>query len=285
MSCAYLERLDAELLDLKASLARARQAPSPESTGRAHRDIERVQSTWAQRSTATQGSLDDRLAWSPESPARRQFRLRGVSTEALEARGPNDTELLSFSLVGGDRAHGALMVEPGRERGATVRRLEMALAPLGVTMARADGSDLVFSTEESNWPAITERLLVRGNGTRFPAGQFAHPRIEPLPPALAPQGWSLIDAEQQQRTAHAVDETLDQVTLARSRISQSLADLGRGIVSDQPTAAVAEQMSAFAASFADSFSSATPPFERLTQLAPAAGRITRDRVNALLDRA
>ncbi|HEX3141315.1 MAG TPA: hypothetical protein VHQ87_14740 [Rhizobacter sp.] len=284
MGSAYLERLDAELLDVKASVARVRLAPSAEATARANRDIDRVQATWAQRHAATQGSLDERLAWSAEQPARRQFRLRGVSAEALEARSPNDTELLSFSIVGGERMHGALMVEPGRERGATVRRLEMALSPLGVSVDRAEGADLVLSVAETHWSTLGERLVVRGGGSRFPAGQFAHPRIEALPAALAPQAWSVIDGEQQQRTAQAVDGALDQVTLARTRISLSLAELGRGLDAHQPAPALAEQVSAFAESFANSFAAgATPHFERLAQLAPAAGGITRERVSALLD--
>ena len=43
-------------------------------------------------------------------------------------------------------------------------------------------------------------------------------------------------------------------------------------------------MDAFATSFADAFGrGATPHFERLAQLAPAAGGITRSRVGSLLD--
>jgi hypothetical protein len=279
LTVSFLQTLESSLNRLVSSAQEAAQRPSEPARLHLAHDLEATAALWSTRRASTLGSLDERLGWSAEQPARCHFRIRGISPESLAAQAPGDRELLSFSILGCERLHGALMVDSKRSPAATLRRLEEALAPLGLNLARESATDIVLTTEESRWGLLTDRLVVRGAGHRFPAGQFTRPRLDPLPSAVNPAGWTAEDPRGVQAAATLASA---QVTMARTRVTQSLLDVGHELNGpDQAQTESAAAMRDFAQSFAAS--GAAPDYRWTLQLIPATAGLDRERALGLLD--
>lgn len=76
---------------------------------------------------------------------------------ALQAEG---AQALSFTVGGGPLLTAEL--EPGLSPQQVAQRIDRALAPAKVHAALDGRGQLVFSTPESNWPALRDGVAVSG---------------------------------------------------------------------------------------------------------------------------
>src|SRR5690606_13111586 len=87
-------------------------------------------------------------------------------------------------------------------------------APSGVRVSRDQRGELVFSVREADWTNAREMLAIKGEGRRFPTGQFAAARIVPEAPLIRPEQWAL-DSPMARRT------TLQQVVAAQEAVGHA----------------------------------------------------------------
>jgi hypothetical protein len=192
-----------------------------------------------------------------------------------------------------------MTVASGLSKSAVVRRLDQALAPTGIRAIRDRKGDLVFSVDESSWPAVRDTLAIKGEGRRFPTGQFNHVRAVAETPAARPESWSASDAQSLQRTLQEVRRTRDGVSQARQVVSQALAeaakrlpshteatpDSGQGAGAANPaTGAPATDDARWSSEFTDTFAAIAEhaDYPMFAALAPALTGVNRQRVEALL---
>ncbi|WKL18339.1 hypothetical protein QYQ99_12730 [Comamonas testosteroni] len=253
-----------------------RKLPSEAALARMRIALQQVQELWAQRPARTLDSLDECLQWSPERVARKPFLLAGWSWETLQALSAQDKELVSFCLLGQDGAHGTWQASQTRSAGASRHALAAALAPLGMQLGPLE-QPLQLSVDERCWPQVQQRFMVKGNGQRFPAGQWVAPRLQTVAEALPVAGWSVADTERAQEL---------QLTLpvVRERVSQALAAVqafqtGAGL-SLQDQAAQTAAMQKFAIAFTSA--AQVPAYDWVLAVVPAVRAISRRRVARLL---
>lgn len=241
--------------------------------------LDAAQALWSERHARTLGSLDETLAWSASAPARRRFVLGGWNAASLQATHGSDRELIAFCLIGQDHEHGAWLADALRSSHASRFALACALAPLGVQLDEVSEARIVVSVDERRAAQVAQRLMVRGGGRRFPAGQWQAPRLAPGPQAvLLPvqahgAGLAGLDAE-----LPALRERLAQTQL---QIAQFQRQAGASLALDAapPLARLQDFAQRFAAA-ADA-----PAYDWVQAVAPAVRALARSRVARLLRRA
>lgn len=269
-----------ELLETLARLAqRQARLPSDAAKARTQAALDAAQALWSERHARTLGSLDETLAWSASAPARRRFVLGGWNAASLQATHGSDRELIAFCLIGQDHEHGAWLADALRSSHASRFALACALAPLGVQLDEVSEARIVVSVDERRAAQVAQRLMVRGGGRRFPAGQWQAPRLAPGPQAvLLPvqahgAGLAGLDAE-----LPALRERLAQTQL---QIAQFQRQAGASLALDAapPLARLQDFAQRFAAA-ADA-----PAYDWVQAVAPAVRALARSRVARLLRRA
>jgi hypothetical protein len=154
--------------------------------------------------------------------------------------------------------------------------IDRAMAPMGVR-AGADGQGgLVFSTPESNWPAVKDSIAISGRG-RVAA--------EEIPAELAPAQWTIGgNGGGNNGNSDALRSSLREVVQALERVRRS-----RDAASNALSAATVEMTQATtpppeAAEAAQEFAStaSNPDYESLLSLTSALVGVSRERVLALL---
>ena len=290
---AYLDHLGAQLQGLKTALvARLAEAQREQTAGGADagtkpradaagealdQQIRRFSELWRNRSAATAGALDARLSFSAPGEARQSFRVRGLNMASLRTGG---RETLTLAVGGqGRRVTATVAIEPDMTDEALVSRLDRALAPLGIRAERDSGGELLFSVPEAAWPLVRDTLTIRGEGRRFPTGQFNQVRTLPEPSVIRPENWSAADEAALRRTLQQVNEALNAVRRARQDVSRVLAELGRQLA---PRTAEADAL--WSSEFARHFerTAGRADYEVLSAIMPALLGINRHRVLALL---
>ncbi|NMG34624.1 hypothetical protein GRF61_09230 [Azoarcus sp. TTM-91] len=234
---------------------------------------------WRKRGAASAGTLDGQLQVVQAGSAQQRFRIRGLDADSLRS---GDKETLSFSAAG---KQVSVAVDPAAGETAVLRRLQSALAPIGMGVERSGGS-LVFSVAEGDWPVVRDSLAVKGGGQRFPTGQFNRVRAEAEADAIQPQSWRADDTEAARQTLQEVLAALDLIRQARNTISRGLAEADARM---QPrhkvgSGAAEADESDWAASFVQRFEAMAekPDFNVFAAVAPALTAVSRDRVMALL---
>lgn len=266
-----------QALELLGQAARhQRKLPSDAALARMRAALQQAQDLWVQRPARTLNSLDECLQWSPVRAARTQFLLAGWSWESLQAASPQDKELVSFCLLGQDGAHGAWQASQARSAGASRHAFASALAPLGMQLGPLE-QPLQLSVDERCWPLVQQRFMVKGNGQRFPAGQWVAPKLQAVAEALPFAAWSAADAER----AQALQAALPTV---RERVGQALAAVQAfqtgAAHSLQDQAAQTAAMQKFAMAFASA--GQAPAYDWVLAVVPAVRAISRRRVARLL---
>jgi hypothetical protein len=150
------------------------------------------------------------------------------------------------------------------------------MAPMGVR-AGADGQGgVVFSTPESNWPAVRDSIAISGRG-RVAADE--------IPPELAPAQWPIGgNGGGNNGSSDALRSSLREVVQALERVRRS-----RDAASNALSAATVEMTQATTpppevAEAAQEFAStaSSPDYESLLSLTSALVGVSRERVLALL---
>ena len=276
MAAAYLESLREALDALAQACRHQRQLPSDAGLARLRAALAALQQRWRQRHARSLASLDDTLHWTPTHRARKSFVWNAWSWDTLQAETAQDQELLGFCLLGQDGAQGAWQADEQRSPAGNAHALAQALAPLGILVGRVEQA-LLLSVDEAAWPVLQQRLMVKGNGKRFPAGQWVAPRLQSGPQALGLERWSAGDAEAVQACSLALPA-------ARERVSQALAvvhafqqQAGHSLPDMGPQLAA---MQHFAQTFADA--GQAPVYDWVLAVVPAVRAIARRRVARLL---
>lgn len=282
LTLEFLDAMDQHLQQLHKAMRSWQALPSEGAKQRTQRSLTQLQSHWAQRYAHTLGSLDDCLAWSPVYRARKQFHIVGWSASSLHAQSASDQELVSFCLMGQEGAHGAWMPQEGRSHFASQHMLAAALAPLQMQVHPAQATvqgnaPLLFSVEERTWAQFATRFMVRGNGKRFPAGQWVTPQLRLMPDCIQPELWSW-DATQAMGVLQQVPVIRQKLEAVRAQVQQFCADAGQSLV--QRDDVHLQQMQAFTVSFSEA--SQAPVYAWVSAVIPAVRLISKRRVARLL---
>lgn len=270
---AFTGRAQALLSDLKKGLGDA-LAGQQTAEARVPQQVRRFADFWQTRPTATDGSVDGALRLAEAGKARQGFRLRGLDTPNVTA---GDAERLQFSVRG--QASAAVSVEPGLSPVNLGRRLDLALAPLGVRVAADADGVLQFSAAEADWPAVRDSLQVRGEGRRYPTGQFSRVRIDADAAAIRPDTWKTDSPTAQRQTLRDVVQAGQQLDALQRGADTALNSLAAQ-AGDPSAAEQAHRAAALAAHFKTQ--AGTASFATLADMLPATRGLTRERVTALL---
>lgn len=287
----YLERVAGQLENLKGEIsaklsagsragqrnakAGAQATTQSSSQGSSAQQLEaqvrQLSAALAARKSSAGGSVDANLDFT-SAPSTQRFRIRALDLDTLQQNAP---QTLAFSVGGVGGPQMAATVTADQTQDEAARAIDRALAPLGVR-AGVDSQGLVFSTAETNWPAVKDSIAVSGRG---------RVATEEVAPALAPQQWGIDSGTTTTAgNADALRQSLREVVqaLARVRSSQDAASTALSAASDQVTAASTPPPDVNLA--ADEFASAAANtnYDSLLALSSALVGVSRERVLALL---
>lgn len=272
----FLEGLSLRLQQFKAEAGRAAAAEAgPEAGLQAQR--ERLDRYWAQRAELSAGSLDSSLAFDADGLAQQRFRVRGIDAQSLRSKGP---ETLTFSLNSAPWQALSVQVDPGLGVERLAARFDQALAPVGVRAGVDEQGELQFSVDQTGWERVRDRLMVKGDGKRFPTGQFARARAEPEAALIDPGRWPTGTPEEARESLVQVLQSLDRVRQARTEVDRVLAQSGAAL----DAAPVAATDAAATARYASGFDrlAQQAEFPALSSLANGLQALPRQRVERLL---
>jgi hypothetical protein len=267
-------QLEAVKGELSSRLAGARGAARQQSSSEAQlgAQVRQLASTLAARKKNAGGGVDSNLHFTGK-PAAQRFRIRGLDLDALRQSSPQS---LAFSVGGNGGPQLSAAIEPGMSDEEIAATIDRAMAPMGVR-AGADGQGgVVFSTPESNWPAVRDSIAISGRG-RVAADE--------IPPELAPAQWPIGgNGGSNNGSSDALRSSLREVVQALERVRRS-----RDAASNALSAATVEMTQATTpppevAEAAQEFAStaSSPDYESLLSLTSALVGVSRERVLALL---
>lgn len=238
-----------------------------------------LKALWAQRPRATAGALDAQLRIGEPGQARQDFRLRGLSQATLTS---GTREVLTV-VTGNAPAPLTATIDPELPASANLRRLDQALAPVGIRVRADAAGEPVLSVPEAEWPRFQDRILVKGEGRRFPDGQAQPVRTPALPSAL---GEAVFEAPLAEPAS--LREALGRVTVgiaavagAQQRAQALLVEQHQGLGPARGAPATTpERARALAEGFAQRLNEAG--YARFDAVAPTVAGISRERVRSLL---
>lgn len=270
----FLDELGSRLQSLKGVLSSRLSDTAAAPDDRLDAWLRDFASLWASRRESTGGSLDGQLALGAPGESRQGFRVRGLDRHGLAA---GERETLHFAV--GSRRDLAVLIDPEAAPRSTVRRLDQALMPVGIRVARDAWGELRFDANEAVWPEIRDSFAVKGAGHRFPAGQFHRVALDAEPDAIRPQAWLADGAGGLRQALQEIVTALELVRRARETVVAALAD-ARSRVDDAPTVDLL-----WAAAFVEDFGSLAQraDFGIHAAIAPALIAVTRHRVESLLN--
>jgi prefoldin subunit 5 len=270
----FLDQSAARLQGLKLELS-AKLTGRLQQTGSLQHKVRQFDGHWQQRLAATGGSLDSQLAYDGAAAPSQRFTVRGLTLQILQS---GAKETLTFSLGAGQPLR-SVIVEPGLSEEAIVQRFDNALAPAQIRVAKGDGGALVFSVAESAWSAVRDTLAIKGDGMRFPTGQFNRARTVAEPPALQPETWQISDLESLRKTLQQVVQALAHVHQAREAVNRALDE-----AVSRAHAAQSEESAAVVTKLTQDFLgiSARSEYQIFSSVVAAVVGISRSRVLALL---
>ncbi|MBN3729044.1 hypothetical protein G3N92_33405 [Burkholderia sp. Ac-20379] len=147
-------------------------------------------------------------------------------------------------------------------------------------MACDDAGGLTFTTLESNWPAVRDRMMIQGGGKRFPGGRPSRAQADALPAGIEPASWRIDGAAARHATLREVVRAIDEVKHARVDVQRTLdraqADVGDAV---SVRGEAREAAGSIAASFGQDHA-----FGVFASVASTVKGMSRARVAALLTR-
>ena len=272
----YLEQVASQLESVKGELtsrlagarSAARQQSDSQASAQLSTQVRRLASTLASRRKSAGGGIDSNLNFSSK-PALQRFRIRGLDLATLRSSGPQS---LAFSVGGNGGPQLSVNIDPEQTDEEIAVAINQAMAPMGVNAGLDGQGGFVFTTPETNWPAVRDSIAISGRG-RVTA--------EEIPAELAPQLWNTGSGN---GNGDALRASLREVVQALERVRRS-----RDAASTALSAASVEMSQATtpppeAAEAAQAFAStaASPDYESLLSLTSALVGVSRERVLALL---
>ncbi|WP_036164554.1 hypothetical protein [Massilia sp. 9096] len=278
----YLNRIASQLESLKGELtAKLTGARSAMQTGSAsaaasasasasnvrqqlETQVRQLTATLNARKQTAGGSVDANLSYTPE-PAVQKFRIRELDLDSLQQNAP---QTLAFSVGGVGGPQTSVTIQPDQSSDEAARAIDRALAPMGVRAGVDERGALVFSTPESNWPAVKDSIAVSGRGKVT---------ADEVPASPAPQQWSTANTDALRQNLREVVQALERVRQSQAAASNALAAATVEVASSEtppPQVELAAQDFASAASNTD--------YDSLLALTSALVGVSRERVVALL---
>lgn len=278
----YLEQVAGQLESLKGEIS-ARLSGAGNGQRTQQRSVQRQQldgavrqltSTLAARKSSAGGGVDANLN-SDGQPAQQRFRIRGLDIDTLQQNAPQ-TVAFSVGGIGGPQL--AVTIGTDQSSEETARAIDRAIAPLGVRAGLNNGG-LVFSTPETNWPAVRDSIAVSGRG---------RVATEEIAPALAPQQWTIGSNSGTNGgnagNADALRQSLREVVQALERVrrSQDAASTALSAASAQVVTATTPPPEVDLAAEDFASAAANTNYDSLLALSSALVGVSRERVLALL---
>jgi hypothetical protein len=264
----YLGQVASQLETLKgeltAKLTSARNGTQAGTRQQLDAQIRQLASTLSARRQNAGGSVDAKLNYS-DQPAVQQFRIRGLDIASLQQDTP---QTLAFSVGSAGGPQLSVTLQPGQTSEQIAATLDRALAPMGVRASLDDGGQLVFSTPESNWPAVKDNIAVSGRGKVT---------TDEVPASPAPQQWDTSTTDNLRQSLREVVQALARVRNSQSAASNALSAATAQVSAPQtppPEVGLAAQDFASAAASTD--------YDSLLALTSALVGVSRERVLALL---
>jgi hypothetical protein len=283
----FLDRLGAELQSVKAALSgrlgerRGELVSDSELAAR----IQRVSQLWSDRARATGGTLDSQLNPSEPGKATRKFIIGGLTLATIRSKAKETL----YVAAGGRTQHAeSVVIDPELPDEAIVKRLDRAFAPHGIRATLDKDGEIAFSVAESAWSATRDSLAIRGEGRRFPSGQFAPVRIAAMDAAIQPEQWATNDETTVRSTLRKVLDAQHAVRQARHDVNTALLDAGKRLQSrpnaTSETGSSAEAEGQWSAEFVRTFQTLATrgDYESIAALAPSLNGLSRERVDALV---
>lgn len=276
LAMVFLQQLDGLCDTLAQAVKRQLQLPSVAGLQRVQQALAQVQQLWLERPAQTAQSLDERLYWSATQPARKFFTLAGWTHDTLQAQHAQDQELVSFSLMGQDAAQGAWLAQHGRSKVASQFALASALAPLHIQL-HVSSLVLRMSVAEHLWPQLQARFVVKGNGQRFPAGQWVSAPLRRDESAMPIDTWTAQDDAALEQLQLAMPSVKTALAAAQTQVTQFYEQAHHSVDGDAQALA---RMQDFTAAFQASAEQSS--YEWVSAVIPAVRSIARQRVTRLL---
>jgi hypothetical protein len=277
-SLDFLEELGGQLQSLQQAAISAVAIPSTASAPVLDQLIDSVQVLWSGRAAATGNTLDSQLNLTTPGQAQQNFQVRGLDVASLSS-GAAETLSLSFS-VDGRKATASVVLAPELTATEIARRFDKALAPTGVRAALDSAGQLVLRAPESVASSVRDTLEIKGEGRRFPAGQFNRVRSTVEASAIAPDDWSIQAKASPRRLLQDVRNAARTVGKARQAIDEAVTGAATRLQSEQPAVEDAASSAQFAQTFA--LAGQSSDYASLAAITPAVSGISRQRAVALL---
>jgi hypothetical protein len=261
----YLDRVAGQLEALKGQLA-GRLSGARGDARQLEARLRELAASLAARARGAGGGVDARLDFTGHAATQR-FRIRALDLDTLQAEGP---QVLVFSVGGAGAGQLSVTLDGGLSRQEIAQRFDRALAPLKVRAQLDDRGQLVFSTDEANWPAVKDSIAISGRG-RVATQEEA--------PPLDPQA---VDTGNVEALRQGLREVVQ--ALARVRRSQDAASTALSAATARAAQAGAATGAADAAELAQDFAgtAASPGYDSLLAITSALVGVSRERVLALL---
>jgi hypothetical protein len=272
----YLEQVASQLESVKGELtsrlagarSAARQQSDSQASAQLNTQVRRLASTLASRRKSAGGGIDSNLNFSSK-PALQRFRIRGLDLATLRSSGPQS---LAFSVGGNGGPQLSVNIDPDQTDEEIAAAINQAMAPMGVNAGLDGQGGFVFTTPETNWPAVRDSIAISGRG-RVTA--------EEIPAELAPQLWNTSggngNGDALRASLREVVQALERVRRSRDAASSTLS--AATVEMTQVTTPPPEVQDA-AQEFAST--AASPDYESLLSLTSALVGVSRERVLALL---
>lgn len=235
-----------------------------------------LQQLWQERPVRSSGGLNDQLDYSGDGQALQHFRIRGLDAFNLQSKA---NETLTFSLAGTPRQTMAVQVGPGLPMSIMASRFDQALAPAGIRINVNAQGELDFAVPQSQWAQVQDGLMIKGDGKRFPTGEFSRLRLAAEPAAIAPTSWQIDTLAEQRQTLSQVVQAVRRVAQVSEKVQRVLADTHQTLSQQSAAAGAAE-----AASFTRGFAALVrdPRYSSLSTLATSLQGLPRYRIENLL---
>lgn len=258
----YLQRVEAELEAVKAALS-AKLAGHGREAADLEAKMRSLQKSLASRATKGGGGVDAQLEFEDGQPARQSFRITGLEASTIQAAAPLN---LALSVgAGGSQVTASFDADMDAEQIAA--QFDRALAPVNVRAQLQDGR-LVFSTDEANWPAVKDSIILAGRGRAS---------TETVQPDLNLQNVDSGNTDALRQSLREVVQALERVRRSQSAASAALSEATAKTVQPEidPQAYMlsAQDFGTVAASH---------DYQSLVAITSALSGVSRERVLALL---
>lgn len=163
---SYLSRVEDKLVKLQHLVSA--YSPKEKVVSAIKHQAGDLSSLLARRESLSSGTVDRQLNAVLDGNTKVTFSLRGA--EGLFQH--SESEMLVFSLAGQQRDIAAINIAEDSSPAQIMRNLNITLGKFSVHGYFDENQRPVFSADEKMWPRLREHLSVRGEGHRYPEGQF-----------------------------------------------------------------------------------------------------------------